>query len=531
MGRAPQQQQEQQASGDIAIWTGFNGIDTRPGRMNVADDKCTIMDGFFPFGDGRARCCWDAGAAIYGSVTPGFPGIAYFDFGNIFNTLYAIVIRNDGGVVAVNMNTFAVIPIGAIGTIQNPGQYGTAITQWGAKYILIVSNQTNGYFLWDGAITGLYLPGQTVPGLGTMPTGIGGWAIEVYSSRVFITSGANVYFTAPGNPIDFNVADGGGSFTSNDSSLRVQYNALKQSNGYLYFFGDSSISYLSGIQSSGSPIVTTYSYQNVDPEVGTPWPGTVDLLGANIAFANPVGAHVSYGGRAAKISSELDGITFDFTRLQPSSAKAIIFGKRVYMVLMPVLDQITGQPVNKIFVWDEQRWSSTPQSPNLTFLQTLEVNSVLTAYGSDGTYIYPLFVAPTTNFNKAIQSKFWVPRGDLAELKAVNRVWAAFQFYQIPSATVIFSVDSERGSTFQPISLTNAGNVVTWVTVTLAVANWVNNASAPVTWSAANSGVVLMPPRQVAQNGVMLGFTIITGAPDIALLRVAMMPVPIGYRG
>src|SRR5262249_32805506 len=155
-----------------------------------------------------------------------------------------------------------------------------------------------------------------------------------------------------------------------------------------YLIGDSSINYISGVQTGGSPITTTYTNQNADPEVGTPYPDTADVFGRNIVFANSFGAHVMYGAAATKISEPLDGVfnTVDnFNGLQLSAAKATIFGKKVWILLLPIVDPVTNLLSNELMIWDGQKkWFSSKQDAVLTFINFQEINSVLTAWGTDG---------------------------------------------------------------------------------------------------------------------------------------------------
>src|SRR5262249_50080356 len=136
--------------------------------------------------------------------------------------------------------------------------------------------QTNGYFIYDGST--FFNPGDSFGG-GMVPTAIGGNAIEVYQGRVWIANNANMTFSAPGSVIDFTTGSGGGTFTSSDSFLRVRFTGLRQSNGFLYLIGDSSLNYISGVQTGGSPLVTTFTNQNADPEVGSPWPYSITTFG------------------------------------------------------------------------------------------------------------------------------------------------------------------------------------------------------------------------------------------------------------
>lgn len=693
------QRQEQPSPQSLVVFEGYTGLNTQPSRYGIDDKQCFILDGFFPAGNSNARTIPDNGPAVLSFVTP----ISFFNFANIGATPYCIVIIADGSIYALNTNSDTFQNIAPLGTIQNPGQLTTAVTQWGAQYVLIVTQQTNGYFLWDGttfysagmtvpgvdgpgpiassdisgggssyavgdtgtvtggisdatyvitsvnmtgngtgyapndtgtistgngdatyiintvdgggAVTGMHITtpgtnyltalnvatatGGAQPGAGTgltlditvasppgpitgftlatvgvvtgytitnpgtlyntgsagttsggaqpgtgigftlfltvssatMPTGIGGSAIETYQSRVWIANDATLLFSAPGSFLDFATSDGGGSLISNDSSLRVKYTQLISSNGYLYLFGDSSISYAAGVQTTGSPPTTSFTLQNVDPEVGTPWPNTVDVLGSNIAFANAWGAHVSFGGRAAKVSSELDGIyntVPNFGGFVPSAAKAIIFARRVWCLLLPVIDQTTKQQVNKLFIWDEKRWCSAQQSAAVTFVQHQEIDSVLTAWGSDGTALYRLFQTPSTALVKTLQSKLWAPLS-YAFIKSETRFWGIVQFYSGGPTTITISIDSENGGSSITLPITPTG--IQWINDSDVVVQWKNNANVVVSWNGPANYPIVLPPTAISQWGALVGMTITTPASDLAIVSMATMPVQGAYRG
>ena len=394
-----------------------------------------------------------------------------------------------------------------------------------------MSAQPNWYFVYD--VSGFYSAGQTVPGAGggVVPTGISGTAIETYQSRVWAANGPSVSYSAPASVVNFTGAAGGGSFTSNDPSLRIAYSQLKAANGYLYLFGDSSISYLANPQTSGAPLVTTFSLQNVDPEIGTAWPNTVDVIGSNLVFANAWGAQVSQGGRVVKISDQLDGIyntVPNFGGLTPTAAKAIMFGRRVWVLLLPVVDQVTGQQTNKMFIWDTKSWCSASQSAAVTSIQHQEISSVLTAWGTDGKSLYRLFQTPSTAVAKTIQSKFWAPY-TYARVKAANRLWGLARVFGAQTAALTVSVDSEYGASAVTVAL--APLVANWVNNAGVPAIWTNNAGAIVIWSNGADATLVWPPEACAQNGALMGLTISTNAADVSLISVSVMPVDVGYRG
>jgi hypothetical protein len=368
----------------------------------------------------------------------------------------------------------------------------------------------------------------TVP---IMPFGVQGTALETYNSRVWTANGAapvtppqrNLQnFSAPGIPSDFNPSDGAGTYLNNNSFARVGYYGLKQSNGFLYEIGDSSVDYISGVQTTGTPPITTFNNQNIDPQVGSPWASTVQVFSRAIVFANPFGVHALYGGAVQKISNQLDGI---FTSLpitgnpptingiQPSAAVAVVFGIHIYCILLPVIDTYTGETVNKIFCWDGQLWFSYQPSVPLIQIASQEINSVLTAYGTDGTNIYPLFATPSTAIQKVVQSKQWDNPSYLM-IKQVQRILGLLKDDNIDNFNV--SVDTENGSV--TVSLTN-GKPATWLNNQGQSATWYNNAGQVATWYAAGNPFFI---KAIDATGVITGLTFYTNAEDMTLISLML---------
>jgi hypothetical protein len=366
-----------------------------------------------------------------------------------------------------------------------------------------------------------------------MPTGVQGSAIEVYAGRVWIANGPTITFSAPGSVTDFSSANGGGNFTSSDSFLRVAFIQLKQTNGFLYLIADSSVNYISGVQTSGSPPVTTFTNQNADPETGTPWPASVDVFNRNILFANPFGAQVSYGGAVTKISEMLDGVyntVPNFGNLSPSAGKAIIFGKKVWMLLLPIIDPVSGQQVNKLLLWNGKQWWAATQDVPLIYVQHQEINSVLTAYGTNGISVFPLFAQPSTAITKVAQTKLWDKPGGYQFTKFVTRFWGIVKYYDPRSATINISLDNETNSVAIAASVTP--NLATWVTAGGLLSTWVTLGGALSTWLAGGgSAYSVLQPDAVAQQGVLTGFTVTTNVADMAIVSMMMQNSIAGYRG
>lgn len=579
---------------DPLLFDQFQGINTSTTRAGVDDKMAYWLDGFMPIGPRFLRTLYDVGTPIH---TESGQQIAFFNFGNIGSTPYCIVVHTDGSMHAVNTNTLAETVLAPAGTIQNPSRQAVGISQWGSQYIIIVSDQTNGYFLWNGTIlttagtispvitvtaagsgytsapavtvtggsgsgatftatvAGGVVTGITVtnPGSGwlagesltmhisggggsgatatatLMPFAISGTSVEIYAGRVWISSGATVTFSAPGSFTDFSSASGGGNFTSSDSFLRVSFTQLIQTNGFLYLIADSSINYISGVVTSGTPLATTFTNQNADPEVGTPWAATVDVFGRNIVFANAFGAHISYGAAVTKISEPLDGVyntVPNFANFVPSAAKSIVFGKKIWILLLPIIDPVSGQQVNKLFMWDGKKWWASSQSVSLLYIQHQEINSVLTAYGTDGTSIYPLFTTPSDAFTKTAQSKLWT-KSNLILTQTTTRLWGAAQYYSAVSPDLTISIDNETSASSSTVGL--APTIMKWTTQTGAAMVWTTQTGALMVWRA--SGIAIIDPTSITQNGTMLGFTATTQAEDMALIMLVADVKLTQYRG
>jgi hypothetical protein len=513
---------------DPLIFEAFEGMNTATLRPGVDDKQAYWLDSFMPLGPRRnLRTMYGKGPTI--AVAPESSYVC-FDIANIRSTPISIMTLADGSLYQVNLNTGAQTLMAPAGTMLNPTREGVGVTQWGSQYVLIVGAQTNGYFIWDGA--NFYSPGQTAPGgIGTMPLGIGGSCIETYAGRVWIGNGPIIFFSAPGSFIDFSSANGGGNFTSVDSFLKQRFVALKQNNGFLYLVADSSINYISGVQTSGSPPVTTFTNQNADPEVGSPYQGSIMVFNRNILLANAFGAHVAYGGAVTKISEALDGVfntITDFGGVPLSAAKAILFGKKCWVLLVRIIDPILNVPVNKLFLWNGKFWWAATQEANLIYIGYQELNSVLTAWATDGQSFFALFQQPSTGLNKVAQTRLWDNPGGYQENKTATRIWAVVKYYLAQSPNVSLSIDNENANSLSQAVV--APGVSQWVTAGGQVSVWTNRFNVVAAWLGTGT-FALASPTAVGLTGAFLGMTIQTQCADMAVVSAMMDAKIAGYRG
>lgn len=438
-------------------------------------------------------------------------------------------------VVTAGGTDYSSTPVIAASGGSGTGATFSATVTDGVITAITVTNPGTGYLAGDTVTLGITdTTGSGATATATlMPVGISGTAVETYQSRVWVANGPIINYSSPSDPSDFDPTNGAGTFKSTDSFLRVGYVALIATGGFLYLIGDSSINYISGVNTAGSaPVVTTFSNLNANPEVGTPYSSTVDVFNENIIFVNAWGVHVSYGSRVTKVSEALDGVfntVPNFGGQTLSASKAIIFGKRVWMTLIPVISPLDGQQYNKLFIWDGKVWWSSQQDVPLTYIQHQEIDSVLTAWGTDGQFLYPLFQQPSAAIGKVFRSKFWAQPVGYQTTKSANRFWGLAQVYSDIAPIVNISVDSETASTVQTLDLSQL--VATWINNTGDLVEWLNDASDVVTWYGFPKGVVVFDPEPAAANGALLGFTLATNATDMAIISTMLEATEQNYRG
>lgn len=354
-----------------------------------------------------------------------------------------------------------------------------------------------------------------------MPFGVSGTSIETFQQRVWLpfpnqstnqVNGGTFLVSAPGSFSDFSTADGGLIFVNSDSFLRQQYTNMKQSNGYLYPLADSSVSVISNVQTSGSPSTTTFNYQNTDPQTGTSWRDSCQAFSRTIVFANQFGIFGLYGGAVTKISTKIDNLFTSATAngvyigtFNPSSAVANIYSKKVYMLLFTTIDPTTQLQRTVLISWDEKDFHIGSQTVNLTFVGSQEINSNLTAYGTDGTSLYPLFNTPSVNLTKKLSTKLYGANNPLVQKESMG---VYFQVQDkssnnsgVSMATV--TVDAEHGSYSIP-----------------------SIASFPSTSIAPYNPIVSMGSGDV--TGVNLGLTITSNSADFVLESLGLGAIEVG---
>jgi hypothetical protein len=291
---------------------------------------------------------------------------------------------------------------------------------------------------------------QLMPSGGKNP--ISGRSIEIFKSRVWLVNGTYRYTSAPGSVSDFAATDGGIIAQNTDAFLSVSLYGLKQANGFLYEFGDSSINAISNpITTVTNNLSTTQvTVTNIDPQIGTIYPATIQNFGEAIVFANQLGVYELFGSSVKKISSKLDKLfvgPVTQTLGPPSAAIVIMFSIKFYALCYRVFDPV--QRINRqlILLWDGFEWYAATQDASIIALQTLNQGGTYAGYGSDGTNIYSCFTAASFTLPKKLISKYY-------GMDAPEEIKQSLRFYLGAEAPLTYAVTihSEVGDSVLPVS-------------------------------------------------------------------------------
>lgn len=372
-----------------------------------------------------------------------------------------------GGVASVTIldggNGYTAAPTITFTDGGGSGAMATATITGGVITAVSVTAGGSGYTTVPGVVlSGAGIPNIAAATLTLMPYGVSGSSIETYQQRVWLpypkqtgnlVNGGTFTVSSPGSFSDFSTANGGIIFENSDSFLRAQYTNIRQSNGYLYPLADSSVSVISNVQTVGSPPVTTFNYQNTDPQIGTSWRDSVQAFSRTILFANQFGVFGLYGGAVTKISTNVDNLFTAATvdgvyrgAFNPSSAVANIYSKKIFLLLFSTVDPTTQQTRTVMLSWDEKDFAIASQTADLIFIGTQEINSNLTSFGTDGKSLFPLFDTPSASLTKKLSTKLYGSDNPLVQKEAMG------VYFQVQDKTgtgvsmTTVDIDAEHGS-------------------------------------------------------------------------------------
>lgn len=384
----------------------------------------------------------------------GASGVAF-----LAKTSVASVVVVNGGTNLTGTPTLSFV--GGGGT----GATATATVTSGVISSVAIGAGGSGYTSRPACVVQTGLNNVAAASITLMPFGVSGTSMEVFNQRVWlghpfqpstagVTQTGSVFnVSAPGSFSDYATSDGAVGFTSSDAFLKYTYVNFKQSNGYLYAFGDSSVSVISNVQASGVPVVTTFNYQNSDPQTGVVWRDSLIAYSRAIVFGNLFGVYRLDGGAVTRASTKINNIFQNAVfpangGVTPTSAIANMFSLKIFLMNMTVTDPFTNTPRNVLISWDETNWFIASQSVLCTFISSQEINSNMYAWGTDGTNLFPMFNTPSSLLTKKLSSKLYGQNNFLIQKESVG-VYFQAQDVSVGASGISFSsvnVDSETGT-------------------------------------------------------------------------------------
>ena len=439
----------------------WRGLNQQFRRASIDQNEEWWNENLFALGKGNIRSCWGPSAPIYTAPSgytirriffgytgcpptptqppPGRLGWMFLDNGTA-----------KGLVDQVDLDTHQVKSLGQIWQPVAPKYWGD-VKVWRPSFYGQVAGQVGGAVI--GSPQGLYAtdgcgnlwsPGDLAPdwltdqaetgespitGPTVMPVGLPGiYTMEVYNARLWVAGKDVISFSAPSNGADFSTINGGGSFGYFGNKLTYTWMDLAASAGYLYCFGDSSTDVISNVQMVGSgtptdPYLTNFTYSNVDPQVGQRFPRWVGRLGRFFTMFNGAGIFFMAGSDAEMIGQKTANVyfTLDTSLYYPTMAPATMFGFRVMLCNGRFTDPF-GVTRNLLLMWHPTPegsafWSvasqfkppptasGLPEQIELTHIGFYEDNSVITPYGTDGTFLYQLFAQPNPLMPKRLSTQ------------------------------------------------------------------------------------------------------------------------------
>lgn len=439
----------------IDTWSGLN---QQSPRASIGDQEEWWNENFFSIGPGDLRAIWGPSGPIY-QAPPGIQILRIFfgfygkntpPFGSPPPGRMGWMFLSNGNIDEVDLDTRQITTIQDVWEPIAPFYWASAKV-WRPRWVGnepgeiggVLFGSPLGLFAWDGF--NLSGPGDPAPdwltnanltGTGPfdMPTGLPGiYTMEVYQERLWVAGKNVISWSAPMNGADFSTDNGGGAQGYFGDKLVWSYMDMSASAGYLYIFGDSSTDMISNVQLIGSgtttsPFVTQFNYSNIDPQIGHGFPRPVgkwkrffntcngqQLSMPPVSMQVPIpdrGAiYILVGGNYQAISDKVSNFwtTIDITSYFPTFAACTMFGQTVQLLNGRFTDPF-GVKRSLILMWhgSEQGagfWGIVSQNKELTNIGTYEENSVLSPYGTDGTYLYRLFMRPDPELPKRLSTK------------------------------------------------------------------------------------------------------------------------------
>ena len=262
-----------------------------------------------------------------------------------------------------------------------------------------------------------------------------------------------------------------------------------------------------------SPGGTPYSFGINYGNGGLFEPVWINSAGRRVPWKNNAGQTINWLGAGST------GDSVAFAATHPCCGISLVSGP------------LGSATVNKLLMWDGRRWWTSQQDRDMIFIAQQEIDSVITAAGTDGTDIFYLMSEPSVRFAKVAQSKLWEQAIGYQVLKSVNRLWGVVDYRSLLEPKIDVTIDSELGQALNPIALGPVGVEVIWLNAQQAVVPWLNANGDVVSWMGVGNTITVFPPQSANGVGALTGMTLRTLAADMILVSMKADQSVVQYRG
>lgn len=562
---APLQQEELQQNTNRTIgWREFAGVNLTSVRTAIEDREWAWMENAIPIGGGNVKLV--PGPAPLATSGDALPATLARSYGFVLaGDPVLIVIGADGSLTEVNVATGVVDTMAAAATVTTAAR----MTIWEDTRLLIIDS--TGYFFWDGttfvtagatktgnttntspvitnigSTAGLFadmpVSGSGIPAgalilsvdsgtqitltvnatatasgvtltFGTAKTGS---AIAVFEGRVWIkTARRTIEYSAPATFADFNLTHGAGSEVLTDpvfiGSITNLLTALQQ----LWIVGEGAVNAISNVQTTGSPLTTTFNNTNIVSAVGSNFPSSVSSFFRTVVFLTQYGIYAIVGATPQKLSDKLDGL-FPALDLDADCPHAIgtVHNVFIWAVLVPYVPPPgtgVGAARALLLCFAQGKWFFMSETA-LTWITSVVVDGQPTLWGTDGDALFQLAADPTEPVDYVIKGKLF-DFGDATQQKLLNRIGMEFLSDNAVSPTL--TVENEY--TEQMVELVGGGNALTFMGQNLVPLTFTNNLMF------VSGGLQLIRQgRDIGLRGNYLGMTLTGTEPVWTLSGLAM---------
>src|SRR6185503_5756022 len=272
-----------------------------------------------------------------------------------------------------------------------------------------------------------------------------GSVIAVFEGRVWIkTARRTIEFSAPGTFADFTLTHGAGSEVLTDpvfiGSITNFIAALQQ----LWIVGEGAVNAISNVQTTGTPLATTFNNTNIVSAVGSNFPSSVSSFFRTIVFLTQYGVYAIVGATPQKLSDKLDGLFPDLTLTADCPhALGTVHNVFIWSVLVPYVPNTgfgVGASRSLLLCFAQGKWFFA-STTGLTWVSSVVVNGQPQIWGTDGTTIFRLFADADEPVAYVLKTKLF-DFGDSTQQKLMNRLGLELFSENVASPTVTVENES-----------------------------------------------------------------------------------------